>query len=67
MDDLLRCEARYRDHYARVAGSDRDGWQRRRPTVRVVRQPRARAALVQHLIALAARLVPTVQERQTIA
>jgi hypothetical protein len=57
MDNLLSIETRYRDHYAKAADIDHDGWKK------PARAPRAyRVAIAKTLIALAARLAPPVRE-----
>lgn len=58
MDDPLRAEHSYRDHYERAAAVDRGGWKRVRPTPRRHRRAWVRASIAKALVALAARLVP---------
>ncbi|MGI8857223.1 MAG: hypothetical protein ACR2JW_15875 [Thermomicrobiales bacterium] len=65
MDDLLRCEARYRDHYARMALTDQEGWRRPQRVARPYRFAGVRTGLAKRLIILATWLAPRTREPQT--
>jgi hypothetical protein len=58
MDYLLRCEQHYRDHDARTAAINREGWKKPQPMARRDRRARVRTRMAQSLIALAMRLAP---------
>lgn len=59
MDDPLRAEHSYRNHYERAAAVDRDGWKRARSAPRRHRRAWVRASIAKALVALAAWLTPT--------
>jgi len=54
MDYRLECEARLADHYRKAADVDSEEWKK------PVRIPRYRVTVAKTLVALAARIAPTV-------
>ena len=67
MDDLLRCEYQVRHHDERTTATNQEAWKRQQPVKRTVHRPGLRTTLALWLIAVATRLAPPMQERQTVA
>lgn len=53
MDDLLRCEARVREHHRTASVSDHEAWMKPQTAT-----PTYRASIARMLVALAIRLAP---------